>query len=248
VATVAPGIHRIGNGLVNAYLLEEGGAVTLIDAGLPGYWSALPGELAAMGRTLADVRAVLLTHAHSDHVGFAERIRRERGVPVRVHPDDAALARGEVKPVRDTHGPGYRGANPLAIARFVLYGLRHGFGVTPITEVGLLDDGTTLDVPGAPRVIHVPGHTAGSAALHVPSRGAVFVGDAFVTRNVMTGRRGPHFATMFNADHARAIASLERLDGLDARLVLPGHGDPFDGGIGEAVRLVRESIPAELRA
>ncbi len=245
---IAPGIRRLGKGLVNVYLLEEAGAVTIIDAGAPGYWKDLQAELAAMGRTPDDVRALLLTHAHSDHVGFAERIRRERGVPVNVHPDDAALARGEVKAVRDEHGPGSRGWSIRAIAGFAVFALSHGMArVTPIAEVGTFLDGATLDVPGAPRVIHVPGHTAGSVAFHTPARDAVFVGDAFVTRNVITGRRGPHFATTFNEDHRRAVASLARLDDLAARHVLPGHGDAWPGGLGEALRAVRESIPAELR-
>src|SRR5665811_710407 len=106
---IAPGIRRLGKGLVNVYLLEEAGEITIVDAGAPGYWKDLPDELATMGRSVDDVRALVLTHAHSDHVGFAERIRRERGVRVSVHADDAALARGEVKQVRDPSGPGYRG-------------------------------------------------------------------------------------------------------------------------------------------
>jgi glyoxylase-like metal-dependent hydrolase (beta-lactamase superfamily II) len=245
---IAPSIRRIGEGLVNVYLLEEAGQVTIVDAGAPGYWKDLPAELAAMGRTLDDVRAVILTHAHSDHIGFAERIRRERAAPVSVHPDDAALARGEVKAARDEHGPGYRGWSIRAIASFAVFALTHGMArVTPIAEVGTFLDGATLDVPGAPRVVHLPGHTAGSVAFHVPARDAVFVGDAFATRNAITGRRGPHFATMFNADNRQAIASLARLDAIPARLVLPGHGDAWTGGLTDAVRLVRESIPAELR-
>lgn len=245
---IAAGIRRLGEGLVNVYLLEEAGEVTIVDAGAPRYWKDLPGELAAMGRSLDDVRALVLTHAHSDHVGFAERIRRERGIPVSVHTDDAALARGEVKQVRDTSGPGYRGWSVRALAGFAVFALAHGMTkVMPIAEVGTFLDGATLDLPGAPRVIHVPGHTAGSVAFHVPARDAVFVGDAFVTRNVITGRRGPHFATTFNADHRQAVASLTRLDGLAAGHVLPGHGDAWSGGLEEALRAVRESVPAELR-
>ena len=245
---ITQGIRRLGEGLVNVYLLEEAGEITIVDAGAPGYWKSLPSELAAMGRSLDDVRALVLTHAHSDHIGFAERIRRERSVQVRVHADDAALARGEVKQVRDAGGPGYRGWSIRAIAGFAVFALSHGMTkVTPIAEVGTFLDGATLDVPGAPRVIHVPGHTAGSVAFHVPARDTVFVGDAFATRNVITGRRGPHFATAFNADNRRAIASFARLDGLAARYVLPGHGDAWSGGLEEALRAVRESVPAELR-
>jgi glyoxylase-like metal-dependent hydrolase (beta-lactamase superfamily II) len=245
---IAPGIRRVGGGLVNVYLLDEAGEITIIDAGLPGHWKELAAELAAMGRSLDDVRALVLTHAHSDHVGFAERIRRERAVPVSVHADDAALARGEMKQVRDEHGPGYAGWSLRAVAGFAVFAISHGgLKVTPIAEVGTFIDGATLDVPGAPRVIHVPGHTAGSAAFHVAARDAVFVGDAFATRNVITGQRGPHLATIFNADNRQAVASLGRLDGIDARLALPGHGDAWSGGLEEAIRLVRESVPPALR-
>ena len=246
---IAPGIRRIGGqGLVNVYLLEEAGEVTIVDAGLPGLWKDLPGELASMGRTLDDVRALVLTHAHSDHVGFAERIRRERSVPISIHEDDAALARGEAKQVRDPHGPGYRGSSVRALLRFAAYGITRGMTtVVPIAEVATFIDGATLDLPGTPRVVHVPGHTAGSVVLQVESRDTIFVGDAFVTRDVVTGGTGPRFFAAFNADNRQAIASLARLDALSARLALPGHGDPWTGGLPEALRQVRASLPAGLR-
>ncbi len=233
---VTPGIRRIGSGLVNVYLFEEAGAVTIVDAGVPGYWRELPNELAAMGRSLGDVRAVVLTHAHTDHIGFAERIRTERGVPIRVHEHDALRAKGQVP------GPSGLGKFKLApLLGFLLYGLRNGLlRVPPILEVATFGDGATLDVPGAPRVIHVPGHTAGSAALHFAQRNTICVGDAFVTRNVITGATGPQLFPNFNADNEEAYASLARLERVDARLVLTGHGPSWDGGLAEAVRVVRE--------
>jgi glyoxylase-like metal-dependent hydrolase (beta-lactamase superfamily II) len=78
---IAPGLHRLGNGTINAYLVADGSEVTIVDAGLPGYWGDLPAELAAMGRTLDDVRAMVLTHGHSDHIGFAERFRPSAALP-----------------------------------------------------------------------------------------------------------------------------------------------------------------------
>ena len=230
---IGPGIRRIGPGLVNVYLLEEAGEVTIIDAGAPGYWDDLPAELAAMGRTMEHVRALVLTHAHGDHVGFAERLRRERRVPVRVHELDAELARHPGTPNLDEKRIG-----PFAL-RFAAFALTHGMlRVTPILEVATFGDGATLDVPGAPRVVHVPGHSEGSAVLHLPARDVAFIGDAFVTLNVLSGVRGPRLSP-FNADRRRAFESLGRLDRIDARLALPGHGEPWTTGLGEALRLVR---------
>ncbi len=233
---IAPGIRRLGTGTVNVYLIEEAGAITIVDAGLPGFFGDLLAELTAMGRSIEDVRAVLLTHAHTDHIGFAERIRSERGVPIRVHEADAALARGEVKQKNEGGGK----TRLLPALSFIAFGFRKGFlGIKHIAEVSTFSDGTTLDVPGAPRVIHVPGHTAGSAALHVPTRDAILVGDAFVTLNVMSGSTGPQLFPNFNADNRQALESLKRLDGVEAGLALPGHGVPWTAGLPEALRLVR---------
>ena len=231
---IAPGIRRLGPGLVNAYLVEERGGVTIVDAGAPGYWNALPAELAALGRTLDDVRAVVLTHAHSDHIGFAERIRAERGVAVRVHDDDVPLT-------RRPQTPKWQGSLGLGALHFIAFAVGAGMlrSPPPIHEVSTFADGEVIDVPGRPRAVHVPGHSPGSAALHLAARDVVFIGDAFVTLDVLSGATGPRLSP-FNGDRRAAFASLGRLDELDARLVLPGHGAPWDGGLRAALRLVRE--------
>ena len=232
---IATGIHRLGSGLVNSYLIDDGGGVTVIDAGLPGYWSDLLVELEAMGRSLADLRAVVLTHGHSDHLGFAERARRERGVPVSVHEADALLARGKVK--NPAKGTGQ--IRPLPLLRFIALAMRKGgWHIDRLAEVATFGDGATLDVPGSPRVLLVPGHTPGSAVLHLAERDVLFVGDALATVAVTTGVVGPQVAP-FTADADQAVASLDRLAGIEARWVLPGHGEPWTDGVDEAVRLVR---------
>jgi glyoxylase-like metal-dependent hydrolase (beta-lactamase superfamily II) len=226
--------------MINVYLIEEAGEVTIIDAGAGGYWKDLPAELAAMGSSLDRVRALVLTHGHSDHIGFAERLRREKGVPVRVHELDAALARGEVP--NPSKGFGKVRIGPLL--GFLWFGATHGLlRNTPIKEVSTFGDGATLDVPGSPRVILVPGHTPGSAAIHVPSRDALFSGDAIATRNVVSGQVGPQISP-FTADAAQALASLVRLDKVEATNVFPGHGDPWTGGVQAALAKVRSSAAA----
>ncbi|GAB3269572.1 MBL fold metallo-hydrolase [Sinomonas notoginsengisoli] len=230
---LAPGLHRIGNDIVAAYLVIEPGGITVIDAGLPGHWKDLQAELAALGRPASDIRAVLLTHGDSDHIGFAERLRREHGVPVYVHGADSARARG-LQSTRPSWGPMRLGP----IVKFMAYGIAKG-GMRPVhlTEVREFAAGDVLDLPGAPRIFGLPGHSPGSVAIYVPSVDAVFVGDALTTRHVLTGRSGPQPAP-FTDDPPEALASLERLRTIGAQWVLPGHGTPWREGVGKAVDAV----------
>ena len=236
---LGPHVHRIGNDIVAAYLIDTDGGVTVVDAGLPGHFRELTSELSGMGRSLDHIRGVILTHGDTDHLGFAERLRRDHGVPIFIHGADAARARGEVKP-KTTWGR----VKPAATARFLWYaGRKGGFKTTYLTEVTEIEDGQTLDLPGAPRIIAVPGHSPGSVAVHSPVADAVFVGDALTTRHVLTGRHGPQPAP-FTDDPAQALASLDRLAGIDATWVLPGHGTPWNGGVPEAIRRINAAAAA----
>ncbi|MBF4767790.1 MBL fold metallo-hydrolase [Nocardioides agariphilus] len=237
---LAPGLHRLGSpteDTVNSYLVVEGGEVTLIDAGLPGHRRLLLAELDALGLPLAAVRGLLLTHGDSDHIGFAKWLWGETGVPAQVHADDVPRARLEVKKPMSGWGPMKVGA----VAGFMWYSARRGgLRIPPVGEVTPYAGADALDLPGRPRVIHVPGHTPGSVAIHVPQVDAVFLGDTMTTRNVLTGAQGPRPAP-FTLEPEQALSSLERLAGVDATWVLPGHGPAYDGGVPEAVRLIREA-------
>ena len=236
---LGPHLHRIGNDIVAAYLVDTDDGVTVIDAGLAGHWHDLNAELASMNRSVDDIRGVVLTHGDSDHLGFAERLRRDHGVPVHVHEGDAARARGEVK-----SKPSWGGMKLGATAGFLAYSVRKGgLRTSYLTDVVAVRDGQVLDLPGAPRVIGLPGHSPGSIAVHVPIADAVCVGDGLTTRHVLTGRRGPQPAP-FTDDPRQAMASLERLDGIEATWLLPGHGAPWSGGIPAAVQAIRAAAAA----
>ena len=78
---VAAGIHRIEDAYTNWYLVEGDGGLCIVDAGVPTSWRSLHSALRDIGRRPDDVRALVLTHAHFDHVGFAERARTELPIP-----------------------------------------------------------------------------------------------------------------------------------------------------------------------
>jgi glyoxylase-like metal-dependent hydrolase (beta-lactamase superfamily II) len=231
---LGPHLHRIGNDIVAAYLVVTPEGITVIDAGLPGHWSDLTAELASIDRSLSDIRGVVLTHGDSDHLGFAERLRRDYGVPVYVHSADADRARGGDKP-KTPMGPMRLGPT----LGFFTYALRkRGWRTEYLREVVEVADGDVLDLPGAPEIIGLPGHSPGSIAIHVPAASALFVGDALTTRHVLTGRGGAQPAP-FTDDPALALASLDRLAGVDAVWVLPGHGAPWNGTPADIAGAVR---------
>ena len=236
---VAAGIHRLTNGVVNFYLVQDGGKLTLVDAGAPGDFDAFARAVASLDRSLDDLDSVLLTHAHSDHTGFAERARTETSATVRIHREDEEIARTGEAP-KNQSGVGRYLLRPEAYR--TLFGLmrRHGLKVVPIHELSTFDDGETLDVPGRPRVVHAPGHTDGTCAIWFEEQHAVMSGDALATRNPLTGRTGPQIAPDgLNKDSERALRSLDELAPLPVDLVLTGHGEPWTGGIAEAVRLAK---------
>ncbi|GAA1008058.1 MBL fold metallo-hydrolase [Acrocarpospora pleiomorpha] len=234
---LAPHLHRIGNDIVAAYLVEAPEGVTVVDAGLPGHWRDLLVELKAMGRSVEEVRGVILTHGDSDHVGFAERLRREHGVPVYVHPGDAERAKGGPKPKNAKQA---MRLGPLL--GFVAYSLsKGGMRTTWLTEVIEVRDGEILDLPGAPKIIALPGHSPGSIAIHIPDVDAVFVGDGLTTRHVLTGKQGPQPAPFTDAPD-QAIASLRALLATRAKWVLPGHGAPSRGGVEAVVAAVEAAV------
>src|SRR3954447_25154039 len=237
----APGIHRIEDANTNWYLVESDGRLLVVDAGVPSSWDSLQTALERIGRGPEDVAAVVLTHAHFDHVGFAEKARTELNVPVYVHENDAPLTR---HPWRyDFERPrSFYFATQVQALPIVADFLRHrAFWPPPVKEVTRYTDGT-LPVPGSPRVVFSPGHTVGHCALHYPDRDALIAGDAIVMLDPYTARRGPRLvARAATAGRERNPAALDALAQTGARVVLTGHGEPWTGGIEAAVARAREA-------
>lgn len=239
VTEVAAGLHRLASRYENWYLLESGGRLTVLDAGLPGYWSDFSSALSELGHTPEAIDAVLITHHHPDHAGTAERLRRG-GARVFAHPADAPYLRGERElglgnVVRYLWHPWYLVYSVHLLAK----------GATrtpPIVQLDELADGAVLDVPGSPRVIHAPGHTAGSCALLLEDRSILLSGDALVTLDMTRGRTGPRVIRgPVTEDAELAIQSLDVLAATNAHTVLPGHGEPWLDGVRSAVEIARKT-------
>ena len=239
---VAPGIHMVQSHHVNCYLLEDADGLTLVDAGLPRVWNELGWAVRDLGRAPADLKALVLTHAHFDHVGVAAKLVARLGIPVYAHRRERHLA---------AHPYSYAHESPTA-----LYPLRHpravpvlasmlaggAAGVRGVAVTRDLAVGETVPVPGRPRVVFTAGHTFGHCALHVPAADAVLSGDALVTLDPYTGLTGPRVvAGAATADAAMALESLAAIAETGARAVLPGHGDPWRLGTARAAAQARET-------
>ncbi len=236
----APGVHVITDAFTNWYLVQDGTRLTVVDAGTPRSWDSLHEALAVLGRMPEDIEALVLTHAHFDHVGMAERLRAALGIRVLVHENDAPLTMHPWRYDHERPRSAYFATQPRALPIVATF-LRHrAFWPPALKAVERFDDGATLDVPGSPRVVATPGHTLGHCALHFPDRDAVIAGDAVVMLDPYTARTGPRLVSRAaTADVDRNLRSLDALAATGAGTVLTGHGAPFTGGAAAAVAQAR---------
>lgn len=237
VDEVAAGTWRINDGVANFYLRKEGKSGLLIDAGCRGSAPGLARALRLAALSVEEIVGVLLTHAHIDHVGVAERVRRRSEATVFLHGDDEEMARVRGGPVLRFQtllglNWGARTAWSLARSRCLPY--------PAIGEMLEVEDGEVLDLPGRPRVIWMPGHTMGSCAFLFEGISTLFSGDALVTA-VQAGGAVTCLASpaAFDDDPVLALESVGRLEGVGAGLILPGHGPDFSEGVPAAIAQAR---------
>ena len=214
---VVPGLHSVDLGMVNAYLLEVGEEVVVIDTGVPGSEHAILEALAAIGRAPDNVKNIVVTHLHPDHAGALAELALITGATTWMHAADGALvARGHgARPMRPAPGA----ANAEFFAQ-----MDPDIRIRPVRIDRTLADGNGSTF--APlRVVHAPGHTVGHLALLAESDGATVLLAADAASNI--GGRLQLSIAYEDLDEGRR--SLERLAGeaaADATLVCFGHGDP----------------------
>ena len=225
---VLPGVHAVDtHRMGRCYLYQEADRLTLIDTGYAGRSADVIAAIEALGRRVEDVRRVIITHWHIDHAGCLADIVERSDAQVLAHPLDAPVVRG------DREGPGPRGVwRPLGpLMR------RLGPTYRPARVDREVNDGDEADLGGGARIVHAPGHTAGSIALFVPGRKLLFAGDALANT---FGLRTP--IGFFTEDGAKARASIKKLAQLDFETACFGHGPPLDKDASAQVRRLAEKL------
>jgi len=236
---IANGIFKFDSGPFNWYLIEENGRLTLVDAGFPGHYTVLKKGLQQIGFGLQDIEAIVLTHAHADHIGFAEKVRKQLNVPVFVHSSDALMAQKPLQlPWLGLLSNAWRKYTATMLGVAMINGV---FTFPHLSKVSKIVDNAQLDIPGKPRIIHTPGHTDGEVVLHLEDRKVLISGDTIVTRNLLTGELGTPQLTnpILNKNYKQAKKSLGLIQELGEITILPGHGKPWQGNIQEAVNIAK---------
>lgn len=219
-------VHRIpGMRGANVYLLV-GRELTLVDAGMPGQGDKILSHIEGLGLSVDDLARIVITHNHLDHVGSLADLRHRTPAQVIAHHAEAPFISGEeIQP-----------SPPSALMRFL-----ERMPLLPRVEPAPVDvtvqDGDQLDLLGGATVVHVPGHTPGCVALHLPSEGALICGDAIDYRR---GKLGPP-PKAFTLDMDQALDSVRRMAELDFDLLCPGHGVPIQSGADKEVRALVQS-------
>lgn len=218
---------------VNTYLVREADGLTLVDAGLPGSAEAF---LKAAAGLDAPIVRIVLTHAHGDHVGSLDALRRLLpSAELSVSARDARFLAGDMSLDPSEPQAKLRGSYQRVAAR----------------PDRLLADGDTV---GSLRVVASPGHTPGHSALLDTRDGSLIAGDAFQTRAgiAVAGTLRWRFPLPALATWHRptALASAQRLRGLGPSRLATGHGDvleaplaAMDAAIAEAARGIAEEAP-----
>jgi glyoxylase-like metal-dependent hydrolase (beta-lactamase superfamily II) len=211
---VMEGVHVVAMGNANGFLLEGDDGLTLIDAGFPAKEAAVFQAIRELGRSPDQLKHLILTHGHPDHIGSAAAIVRETGARTYLHPLDIPLAvsGGPFRPM--TPAPGLL----RQILCRVIYDPDER--LTPVAINRPLTDGETLPIAGGIDVIHVPGHCAGQVALLWRPGRMLFAADVFM--NVM-GLGDP----LGFENIADGRASQRKLANLSFDAVGFGHGKPI---------------------
>jgi len=210
-------IQTITLGGANCFLVCDKGVI-LVDAGTPGQHEKIIKQIKRLKLDPHDIELILITHGHGDHFGSAQKIKSLTGAKLAVHKEDAAIVRDGKK----VFPPGLtRWGRFMACAWKPMFSLINYEGIEPDI---LLEEEFALAAFGIKgRIIHTPGHTAGSVSVLLEG-GEAIVGD--LAMNGFPMRRGAGMPIFGNSEK-EIRESWKKLLDAGARVIYPGHGHPF---------------------
>ena len=227
-------VHFAQTDLVNWTLVTDEHGVMLIDAGFPGSRDDVLASLGQLGFGIADLRAILLTHAHIDHFGSAIWFATMHGTPVFCHAAEVGHSKREYLEQASPADIIPHAWQPRWLKWSVAITRKGGMVRDGIPTTAALTEGVAAGLPGTPKAIPTPGHTSGHCSFVVD--GVLVSGDALVTGHPVAPRRGPQLLpALFNHDQDGCVRSLAALGKLDTDVLLPGHGPVWRGPILEVV-------------
>ena len=218
---VVPGLFVIPTGIANTFLIDDSDGCVLVDAGLPGRDADILRGVDESGRGPSDIRHLIVTHAHPDHIGSLAALRLATKAAVYCHPADAPIvtAGSGFRPLRVTPGA----VNWLVWCLFIRRILRRFARVDPTPVDHALYDGQVLPIAGGLTVLHTPGHCAGQVCLLWPRHGGVLLA-ADAAANVF----GLSLSVTYE-DQAEGERQLRRVAALDFQVACFGHGKAIVG-------------------
>jgi glyoxylase-like metal-dependent hydrolase (beta-lactamase superfamily II) len=215
---LAPGVYSLGVAkgfATHAFLVEGSNGLTLIDTLFDADARLITDQIRAIGRTVADLKHIVLTHAHRSHLGGLATLKRLSGATVYSHGWEADIIAGE----RAAQQVSWRPQDPLVTYH---YQIANNLNLSKHPPCQVDKHVVGDETIGPLTVIHTPGHTPGHLAFWLPAPRILFCGDAVVTSpKFMAGWPG------FVLNKRQHAESLRRLAGYDADILAFGHGEPI---------------------
>ena len=231
--TITDGVFQIRVLGARVTVLMQNGAAILVDAGLWGSQGLILNGLESLGLSRKDLRMVVVTHAHPDHSGGLGGLVQETGISVGAHKLEADIIEGRVMP-----------PSPLQsqlVGRITQPAFSKLMGApVPVNE--RLEEGDVIPFGTEVRVVHMPGHTVGSIALHLPREKTIIVGDALQYK---LARRLTPPASGVTQDPQMAMSSLEKLLDLEFDTICFSHFPPMRMGGALALRALLRQRSSE---
>src|SRR5437667_3116559 len=240
---VAEGVYRVPARAANAYLVEADNGLVLVDTGLPGSEKRILKAIAGLGREPSDVKLILLTHRHLDHIGSAAALKKETSGMLVSHPFEKPYVAGTLVIITPRAWSLYARivrrvlavvSSTMKLFRLIKY--------HPVHVDEAADEESVLEKDGLDgSIVWTPGHTKGSVSLFLNESKVAIIGD------LLTSKRGKLVEPMFMENTSQTRSSVQRILDLDPVTLCPGHGKPLPPSTVRVKERVAQSVKVETK-